>query len=221
MRRPLPTGSWPPRSERLSAALLLLALGVAGCGRSSPEEAARAASLFTECAACHGSRGEGNREVGAPDIAGLPAWYVQMQLRKFQIGHRGYAPADSAGRRMAVAAAALTRAADAALIADWVADLPAVPPTPTLDGDAEAGRVAYQACIVCHESDGSGRRDKKAPPVTGLADWYFVAQLRAFRDGWRGTKSNDVSGFTMMRPVSIPLSNADIVNLAAYAATLP
>jgi cytochrome c553 len=144
-----------------------------------------------------------------------------MQLRKFQIGHRGYAPADSAGRRMAVAANAVSQAADAALLAGYVARLPKVPPSRTLDGDPEAGRVGYQACIVCHRADGSGRRDKKAPPVTGLADWYFVVQLRAFRDGLRGTKSNDMSGFTMMRPVSIPLSDADILDLAAYAATLP
>jgi len=201
--------------------VLSLALGPNACGGPSPEETARAAQVFAGCATCHGSEGEGDRQLEAPNIAGLPAWYVQMQLRKFQIGHRGYAAADSAGRRMVEALPALlTRPGDAALVARYVAALPQPVPPRTLDGDVEAGRVAYQACIVCHEVDGSGRRDKQAPPVTGLADWYFVAQLRAFRDGLRGTKANDVSGFTMMRPVSIPLSDADLVDLAAYAATL-
>jgi cytochrome c oxidase subunit 2 len=219
MRRPDPAGPSPLRPALLLA--LLLVAGSASCGGPSPEETARAARVFAGCAACHGPAGEGNRALEAPNIAGLPAWYVQMQLRKFQIGHRGYAAADSAGRRMAEALPGLlARPDDAALVARWVAALPQAVPARTLDGDVEAGRVAYQACIVCHEADGSGRRDKQAPPVTGLADWYFVAQLRAFRDGLRGTKANDVSGFTMMRPVSIPLSDKDLVDLAAYAATL-
>lgn len=222
MDRPHSAGSRPTRSASHYALLLsLLALGPSACGGPSPEETARAASLFEECSACHGPAGEGKRELAAPNIAGLPAWYIQMQLRKFQIGHRGYAPADSAGRRMAAALTELTSAPDVAVLATYVADLPTAAPAPTLAGDPQAGRIAYQACIVCHEADGSGRRDKNAPPVTGLADWYFAGQLRAFRDGLRGTRSNDVSGFTMMRPVSIPLSDADIVNLAAYAATLP
>lgn len=220
MHRSAPAGIFPLRPTRLVAFLLLT--GSLACGRPSAEETARAAEVFQGCTACHGQAGEGDRTLGAPNIAGLPAWYVQMQLRKFQTGHRGYAPADSAGRRMAEALPALLpHRSDATLVARYVAALARVTPPRTLEGDVEAGRVAYQACIVCHEADGSGRRDKQAPPVTGLADWYFVAQLRAFRDGLRGTKSNDVSGFTMMRPVSIPLSDADLVNLAAYAATLP
>ena len=217
MERPLTSGP----TSRLLALALLLAPGVTACGTRSAEESARAAAIFQKCATCHGPSGEGDRALGAPGIAGLPSWYVRMQLRKFQIGHRGYAPADSAGQRMAAVASLLTSASDGVLIADYVADLPRTAPPTTLRGDVAAGRVAYQACIVCHEADGSGRRDKEAPPLTGLADWYFVQQVRAFRDGLRGTSSNDVSGFTMMRPVSIPLSDREIVDLAAYAATLP
>lgn len=205
---------------RRTLALLAAAPGLAACGRPPAATTARAREVFEGCSACHGAKGEGNRAVGAPGIAGLPAWYVQAQLRKFQVGHRGYEPADSAGRRMAAASLLLTQAEDAAAVARYVQDLPPVDPGATVHGDARAGAVAYQACIVCHESDGSGRRDKSAPPLPGMAEWYFVAQLREFRDGWRGTRTNDVSGSTMMRPVSIPLSDADIVNLAAYVATL-
>lgn len=207
------------RRTRVTAVLALVAVGLAACGGPSAEETARAREAFRTCAACHGPQGAGDREVGAPNIAGLPAWYVVGQIRKFQIGHRGYAPEDSIGRRMAAASAALTRADDVAVLARWLERLPSVPPPPAVEGDAQAGRVAYQACISCHEKDGSGRRDKKAPPLPGLADWYVVAQLRKYRDGWRGTNTNDQSG-TTMRPVSIPLSDADIRNLAAYIVTM-
>jgi len=203
----------------IGAAVALFGLALGGCGGPSAEETARARTVFETCAACHGAEGQGNREVGAPNIAGLPAWYVVNQLRKFQIGHRAYVPEDSVGRRMAAAAQTLTSADDAVAVARWLESLQASPPPPTVQGDIQAGRVAYQACISCHEKDGSGRKDKNAPPLPGLADWYVVAQLQGFRDGWRGTKANDTSG-TTMRPVSIPLSDADIRNLAAYVVTL-
>ncbi len=203
----------------IGAVIAVLGLALGGCGGPSAEEAARARTAFATCAACHGPEGQGNREVGAPNIAGLPAWYVVNQLRKFQIGHRAYVPEDSVGRRMAAAAQTLTQADDVAAVARWLGSLPPSPPPPTVQGDAQAGRVAYQACISCHEKDGSGRKDKNAPPLPGLADWYVVAQLQQFRDGWRGTNTNDPSG-TTMRPVSIPLSDADIRNLAAYLVTM-
>lgn len=207
--------------RRWHQAVLLLAVGLAAssCGGPSPEETARARTVFESCAACHGDDGQGKREVGAPNIAGLPSWYIQNQLRKFQIGHRAYVPEDTLGQRMAAATALLTRAGDMAVVADYVERLPVTTPPVTVHGDPRSGRVAYQACISCHERDGSGRRDKNAPPLPGLADWYFVSALRDFRRGWRGTNANDQSG-TTMRPVTIPLSDADMDDLAAYVATL-
>lgn len=194
-------------------------MGMASCGGPSPEETARARTVFETCAACHGAQGQGNRDLGSPNIAGLPSWYIQNQLRKFQIGHRGYASDDSAGQRMAAVSLTLTRPGDLSVVADYVERLPATVPPVTVEGDAGAGRVAYQACISCHERDGSGRHDKNAPPLPGLADWYFISSLRKFREGCRGTDANDQSG-TTMRPVTIPLSDADMDDLAAYVRTL-
>jgi len=150
----------------------------------------------------------------------LPEWYIQLQLWEFQVGFRAYVPADSTAKLMAAAVSTLSDPADATALAAWLSDLPAAPPPPTVGGDPAKGRVAYQACIICHERDGSGRLDKTAPPIAHLADWYVAAQLRKFRDGWRGTNRKDIPGTTMMRPVSIPLSDDDIVNLAAYVVTL-
>jgi len=63
--------------------------------------------LFEPCAMCHGASGEGNRELGAPRIAGLPDWYVVKQLQAFVAGTRGAHADDTAGQPMRAAAAAL------------------------------------------------------------------------------------------------------------------
>lgn len=210
------------RATRLLRICALVALGssLATCGRPSPDRIARGEALFGGCTPCHGPEGEGGPALGAPSIAGLPAWYVRLQIWEFRVGYRGYVSADSAGARMATAVAGLADRADAAALAAWVAGLPAVAPPPVLGGDPARGKVAYQACVACHRRDGSGREDKLAPPISGLADWYVAGQLRKFRDGWRGANRNDVPGATMMRPVSIPLSDQDILDLAAYVPTL-
>lgn len=80
--------------------------------------AIRGEQLYTSCAACHGSRGEGNETVKAPALAGGSDWYQLAQLRNFAQGLRGTEPADQAGQQMRAAAAALP---DAEAAADVVA----------------------------------------------------------------------------------------------------
>ncbi len=64
------------------------------------------AALYESCAACHGARGEGNAELGAPPLAGTDADYLARQLRNFRKGIRGR-EGDEKGRQMAAAAAVL------------------------------------------------------------------------------------------------------------------
>lgn len=64
------------------------------------------ATLYESCAACHGARGEGNAELGAPPLAGTDADYLARQLRNFRKGIRGR-EGDEKGRQMAAAAAIL------------------------------------------------------------------------------------------------------------------
>lgn len=63
---------------------------------------------YVMCIACHGEKGEGNQEVGAPPIAGLDDWYVALQIRKFRSGIRGSAPGDAIGPTMAAMSMAIT-----------------------------------------------------------------------------------------------------------------
>ena len=56
---------------------------------SARADSDRARQTFHLCTACHGAQGQGNPELKAPSIAGLPDWYVKNQLEKFRAGTRG------------------------------------------------------------------------------------------------------------------------------------
>ena len=40
--------------------------------------------LYELCQSCHGSKGEGNKTLNSPRIAGLQEWYVARQLKNFK-----------------------------------------------------------------------------------------------------------------------------------------
>jgi len=56
--------------------------------------------LYSGCASCHGSRGEGTPELDAPRIAGQYSGYLKAQLLKFRNGERGAHPEDRYGAQM-------------------------------------------------------------------------------------------------------------------------
>ncbi len=200
---------------------LLLALTLSGCGGSAGGNTTRGRDIFTTCATCHGAQGQGNRKLGAPNIAGLPKWYIVREIEKFRAGHRGSVPADTAGRRMAAIAATLEGDDDIEAAAAYVSSLDPARVASTVRGDPEKGKIEYQACASCHANDGEGRPglpSERVPPVAGLADWYVVSQIEAFQKNWRGTNTSDVPAMKM-RAVVIPLDSAATANVAAYIRT--
>ena len=58
---------------------------------------------FEACASCHGLKGEGIEPLGAPPIAGQPAWYLKRQMEAFSGGSRGAQRDDAYGRQMRAA----------------------------------------------------------------------------------------------------------------------
>src|SRR5439155_25568341 len=90
-----------PRFEASRALFLALALAVAlPAAPALAQDAARGKVLFSLCAQCHGSDASGNPVTLAPAIAGLPAWFVTGQLKKFRAGGRGTHFDDISGMRM-------------------------------------------------------------------------------------------------------------------------
>lgn len=91
-----------------------------------------------------------------------------------------------------------------------VAGAPAVPAgtgTPTL-----AVRQLAATCASCHGTDGRPA-DAAMPPLAGLPQDVFTAQMRAFRSGERPA--------TVMHQISRGYTDAQVEALAAYFAGLP
>lgn len=200
--------------------LVFFSLTLFAACAEQPEGAALGPALFETCAACHGSDGAGIKDFQAPAIAGLPLWYLEGQLNKFQQGHRGAHAQDVNGLRMRGMARTLNHEGDLHAVAEYVASMPAPSLPATLSGDAERGQQLYQPCIQCHGADGAGDETRGAPPLTALNDWYIVAQLTLFKEGIRGTLEGDASGATM-RPMALSFADeAAMADVAAYVGTL-
>src|SRR5690606_31116896 len=127
----------------LAAALLGVAvLPLAACNNAAASEDGYTSDkqLYQLCAQCHGTDGLGRQAVGAPAIAGLPGWYIDAQLYKFERGFRGTHPDDIAGMRMRPMALAIPGPEDMKTVAEYVAHLQKKKPAPTgVDGDPERG----------------------------------------------------------------------------------
>jgi cytochrome c oxidase subunit 2 len=90
-------------------------------------DAKRGRSLYTTCAACHGTRGQGNWALNAPRLADMSDWYLVRQLGNFQHGIRGAHRQDYYGWQMATMADSL---ADETAINDIVAYINTLKPDP-------------------------------------------------------------------------------------------
>ncbi len=202
----------------LAAALACLA----GCAAELPAQGvARGEVLFQNCTQCHGVDGGGSDLVAAPPIAGLPAWYVEVQLNNFQTGLRGAHADDVEGLKMRPMARTLKSAADAKVVAEYVAGLPAKKGAARVTGDVAKGQAAFATCGACHGTDGSGNEALKAPPLKQIPDWYVVKQLGKFKSGVRAYDPKDATGATMKGIASGITDEAAMRDLAAYIHTLP
>jgi cytochrome c553 len=194
-------------------------LAMTGCARSSVAASISGAELFEACAPCHGPAGEGKVAVGAPAIAGLPAWYVAAQLERFQTGVRGRHGDDVEGLRMQAMSRQLRSEIETNAVAAHVASLPQVTNTAIGGGDAVVGMRGYVLCASCHGVTGEGFEAGRVPPLAGMNGWYVAAQIRKFQNGVRGAIPGDAFG-PVMRAVAEPLSAGDINEIAAYVDAL-
>ena len=63
------------------AGLMLVGMSTTACGGGAAAPIT-GRDLYRSCESCHGVSGEGDTKVEAPQIAGLPAWYVSSQLER-------------------------------------------------------------------------------------------------------------------------------------------
>ena len=82
-------------------------------------------------------------------------------------------------------------------------------------------RDEFDYCTTCHGADANGNVAVRAPKLTGMQSWYAIAQLDAFRRGWRGLAADDAPG-REMQPVATALPNASaLARAVAYVVALP
>lgn len=207
----------PHRSGSRWLAICLLAAGLL------PAVArADGAALFAPCQACHGKAGEGNAKLGAPNIAGMEAWYVERQLDNFASGRRGAAPGDAQGAQMRAAAAALKNAEERKQVAALVAGMKKVGAGGTAPkGELAKGSTQYNAlCSSCHGATGKGNQALAAPNLVGVDLSYLQRQYAQFKRGERGTHAEDKPG-KQMAAISKLLPDAKAESdVFAYIATL-
>jgi cytochrome c oxidase subunit 2 len=200
--------------------LLICGLSFSGCRLGSTDAATRGQDVFETCVPCHNSDGSGNPVVGAPNIAGMKAWYVERELDKFRAGVRGMYFSDVEGMRMRPMALSLASEDDVKAVARYVETLAPIPHASSLPGDPQAGATLYATCGSCHGDNGAGNQDLGAPRIAGVDDWYLATELRKFRSGVRGTNPKDREG-RLMRPMARGLANEDAIrNVVAYVGTL-
>ena len=211
------------RAATVVALVSTLSIALTACSEPSPDTASLKYSedLYDGCVQCHGAKGEGNPEVGAPSIAGLERWYVKRQLRGFKKGYRGFHPEDLAGKRMYPMARALDTDEKVDVISNYVASMEPTHPAPTLEGgNPETGKIYYATCVQCHGANARGNLDEFGPPLAGASDWYLLTQLKNFKAGLRGTQPDDAMG-AKMRPFSMTLpTDQAMKDVIAYIGTL-
>ncbi|WP_448213977.1 c-type cytochrome [Colwellia sp. MEBiC06753] len=82
---------------------------------------------------------------------------------------------------------------------------------PAFAADIEAGKAKAAVCAACHGAEGVSAIPMY-PNLAGQKEAYIVKQLNDFKAGNRKDP--------VMAPMAMPLTDADIANLAAYYASL-
>lgn len=92
-------------------------------------------------------------------------------------------------------------------------------PAAFAEGDAKRGQQLYQVCAACHGDDARGNPDTQAPQLAGQFDWYLIRQLKNFKNGSRGTGTDDIYG-GVMKPMADALQDDQaIADVVAYIVT--
>lgn len=197
---------------RLSVVALAL-LGLASMAQAADES--RVKALYNLCTSCHGADGQGQQDIGAPSIAGLPEWYLTAQLDKFHGGVRGAHPKDIAGMRMRPIGRTLDDQ-DRKDIAAYVSKLPRPELPDVVKGSMVRGEVKFQVCQACHGAKAEGNQQVNAPPLVGGSDWYYLTQLKNFKARIRGGDPNKDPNGAAMQGIAATLDDDGMLDVVSY-----
>ena len=80
--------------------------------------------------------------------------------------------------------------------------------------DISGGKKRAEICMACHGPDGVSTASPGIPRLAGQDRDYLIKALRAYRIGVSRTDET-------MTAMAKPLSDTDIVNIAAFFSSLP
>ncbi|HET9652322.1 MAG TPA: c-type cytochrome, partial [Usitatibacter sp.] len=186
--------------------VLLAALLLAGLPASAADAEAGKAKA-EPCVACHGAGGKSDNPL-YPSLAGQQPLYIQLQLIQFRDGRRK-------DPQMSPMAANLSDA-DAKALGEYFAAQKPKDPVPAKEADRiERGKAISSRlhCNSCHMPTFLGQQH--IPRLASQHYDYLVKSLRGFKNNTRP----DFDG--LMIESAQPLNDNDILDVAAYLATLP
>jgi len=180
------------RSNRL-VALPLLALLCLASG-SLADQQVTGPGVFKYCRGCHGERAMGGDGGKYPRLAGLPAGYIERQLKAFKDRVRINKPMIPIFQNYRFDDEVI------AVVARYLADMPpdslslwpyevpqdALAAYPSRQAFAEAGARTYRdGCARCHGEDGLGSAAEATPPLVNQYPRYLDKQIDDFAAGTR------------------------------------
>ena len=207
----------------------------------SPNETVTGEELHVACAFCHGDSSQGNDRRDGPALAGLEAWYLELQMHNFKNGIRGYLAEDVPGQVMHFSAPMLRNDFTITSLAEYISalepgkaparnavgarpyvwDSPYAGLDPSISGSAEAGKSIYsRVCTACHGADGVGLEALGAANLTYLSEIYMARQLMYFRDGIRGAHPEDTRGQQMAAMAKLLTDDQMIADVVSYISEL-
>jgi len=179
------------------------------------EEVKAGEAKAATCVACHGQGGNATVTL-YPKLAGQSAEYIVKQLTEFKNGTRK-------DPVMSGMAAPLSEQDMVELGAYFAAQKA----TAGNGKGSDAGRKIYfggkttlvnqsiTACVACHGGTGKGMAKAGFPSLANQSVEYITSQLNKFKSGDRANDKN-----SMMRKITVALSDQDIDDLAQYIASL-
>jgi len=211
-------------NQTIRAGALGVAFTVAFAAYANAEDAdlARGEQLYALCTQCHMADGGGSSEALAPAIAGMPSWYVEMQLKNFASGIRGLHAEDTGGLRMYPMSLWLRSESDQKAVAAYVASMTPTQPSKELaaEGNAALGAGYYAVCSGCHGASAEGNQGMGAPPLAGQSDWYLKSSIEKYRDRVRGAGAGDPYGVAMQAMVGTLADDTAIIDVIAHIESL-
>jgi len=181
---------------KCTAYFLQVSLFIFFCVSSVTHAEQSGENLYQQCAACHGSKGEGIEALKAPAIAGQNAKYVTRQLIHFSSDIRGKA---EQAKPMAAIAKGIVKA-DFDKLTAYIQAMPISDESNknALSGDLKNGSRYYQAkCGACHGGQAQGNKTFNAPRLAKQSSQYLLQQMQDFVAGKRGYDQQDKFGRQM------------------------